>query len=126
MRIDHVALWVKDLEKMVFFYTKHFGATAGKLYTNEEKGFQSYFLTFESGGRLELMSRTDIVEKHEDALLGWAHIAISVGSKETVDTLTDELCRKGYCHVDGPRMTGDGYYESVVLDPEGNHIELTV
>ncbi|MGM0523126.1 MAG: VOC family protein [Bacillota bacterium] len=126
MIIDHVALWVEDLEKMVFFYTKHFGATAGKLYTNEEKGFQSYFLTFESGGRLELMSRTDIVKKHEDALLGWAHIAISVGSKEKVDSLTDELCRKGYCHVDGPRMTGDGYYESVVLDPEGNHIELTV
>ena len=126
MRINHVALWVKDLEKMVFFYTKHFGATAGKLYTNEEKGFQSYFLTFESGARLELMSRTDIVEKHEDALLGWAHIAISVGSKETVDTLTDELCRKGYCHVDGPRTTGDGYYESVVLDPEGNHVELTI
>ena len=126
MRIDHVALWVEDLEKMVFFYTKHFGATAGKLYTNEEKGFQSYFLTFESGGRLELISRTDIVEKHEDALLGWAHIAISVGSKETVDTLTDELCRKGYCHIDGPRTTGDGYYESVVLDPEGNHIELTI
>lgn len=126
MRIDHVALWVKDLEKMVFFYTKHFGATAGNRYTNKEKGFQSYFLTFESGARLELMSRTDVTEKHDEQVLGWAHIAISLGSKEKVDQLTDELCRKGYCHMDGPRTTGDGYYESVVLDPEGNHLELTI
>ncbi|CUL30048.1 TPA: VOC family protein [Listeria monocytogenes] len=107
------------------FYVTYFGATANDLYENKTKGFTSYFLTFEDGARLEIMSRTDVTGKTTGENLGWAHIAISTGTKEAVDELTEKLRQDGFAIAGEPRMTGDGYYESVVLDPEGNRIEIT-
>ena len=127
MRIEHAALWVSDLERVRAFYEAYFGATAGPKYTNAAKGFESYFLTFPSGGaRLELMRKADVPASPPGAEhAGWAHLAFSVGSEELVDALTQRLQAAGLQVVDGPRRTGDGYYESVVLDPEGNRVEIT-
>jgi len=128
MRIAHVALWVNDLEAMRSFYATHFGGRAGAKYTNAAKGFESYFLSFEGGARLEIMRRTDVAGAARPAgeVPGWAHLAFSVGSTAAVDALTRRLEAAGLRRVDGPRRTGDGYYESVVLDPEGNRLEITV
>ncbi|WP_420151357.1 VOC family protein [Spirosoma sp.] len=130
MHIEHVALWVRDLEQMRFFYETYFGATANDKYVNDRKGFLSYFLSFPDGGpRLEIMQMPNIQENQADGLtqrMGYAHIACSVGSEATVDELTDRLRKDGYEIVDGPRRTGDGYYESVVFDPEHNRVEITV
>ncbi|MBC2012023.1 VOC family protein [Listeria marthii] len=125
MKIEHVALWTTNLEKMKQFYITYFGATANDLYENKAKGFTSYFLSFASGARLEIMSRTDVTNQLSGENLGWAHIAISTGTKEAVDELTEKLRQDGFEIAGEPRMTGDGYYESVVLDPEGNRIEIT-
>lgn len=125
MKIEHIALWTTDLEKMKDFYVKYFGATANDLYENKTKGFTSYFLSFENGARLEIMSRTDVTGKNLGKNLGWAHIAISTGTKEMVDKLTEKLRKDGFKVAGEARTTGDGYYESVVLDPEGNRIEIT-
>ncbi|MBC1999007.1 VOC family protein [Listeria marthii] len=125
MKIEHVALWTTNLEKMKQFYITYFGATANDLYENTTKGFTSYFLSFASGARLEIMSRTDVTNQLSGENLGWAHIAISTGTKEAVDELTEKLRQDGFEIAGEPRMTGDGYYESVVLDPEGNRIEIT-
>ena len=126
MKIEHVAIWVNDLEGMRDFYKKYFNGEENSLYHNPKKQFESYFITFEGGARLELMKRVGI----EDALLtetiGYAHIAFSVGSKEKVNELTNTLREAGYAVLNGPRTTGDGYYESVVSDPEGNQIEITI
>ena len=125
MKIEHVAIWVKELEQMRTFYERYFSVTSNKKYVNPEKGFSSYFLSFHTGARLEIMHRDDM-EARGYAGLGWAHIAISLGTKEKVDALTEKLRDDGF-HIFGePRITGDGYYESVVEDPEGNLIELTV
>jgi lactoylglutathione lyase len=129
MRIEHLAIWTTDLEKMRAFYTKYFQATAGERYVNPRKNFQSYFLTFSSGCRLELMHMPGIpksVNHVEKQFTGLIHLAISTGSKTAVDALTEKLRNDGYPVVGEPRTTGDGYYESVVLDPEGNRIEITV
>ena len=130
MSIEHVAMWVRDLSRMRTFYETYFGATANDKYVNAEKGFSSYFLSFpDSGPRLELMQMPGILENRQDGLaqwMGFTHIALSVGSEATVDTLTERLRNDGYTIADGPRRTGDGYYESVVLDPEQNRIEITV
>jgi lactoylglutathione lyase len=127
MRIEHVALWTRDLEGLRAFYERYFGATAGARYYNPKKQFQSYFLSFEGGARIELMHSPQIEEPGKaGARLGYAHLAIALGSQEAVDALTARLRADGYPVLDGPRRTGDGYYESVVLDPEGNRIELTV
>ncbi|EAE7279555.1 glyoxalase/bleomycin resistance/extradiol dioxygenase family protein [Listeria monocytogenes] len=125
MKIEHVALWTTNLEQMKQFYVTYFGVTANDLYENKTKGFTSYFLSFEDGARLEIMSRTDVTGKTTGENLGWAHIAISTGTKEAVDELTEKLRQDGFAIAGEPRMTGDGYYESVVLDPEGNRIEIT-
>lgn len=125
MKIEHIALWVKDLEGMKSFYVKYFKATSNEKYTNTSKGFSSYFLTFQSGARLELMNRIDINLLTNESL-GWAHLAFSVGSEEQVDVLTEQLRSEGIEIVGEPRTTGDGYYESVIRDPEKNLIELTV
>ncbi|GAB3792566.1 VOC family protein [Spirosoma humi] len=129
MHIDHIALWVRDLNPMRTFYETYFGATANKIYTNVRKGFSSYFLTFPDGGsRLEIMQMPGIPDTKNEALLqfmGLIHFAISVGSKDAVDALTHRLRTDGYTIVGEPRHTGDGYYESVVLDPEENRIEIT-
>lgn len=129
MKIEHVAVWVRDLELMKDFYLNYFDADANALYTNPKKQFQSYFLSFKSGARLELMTRPDIlshmIESGQEAY-GYAHLAFAVGSKEKVDALTETLRSKGYQVLGEPRTTGDGYYESVISDPEGNRIELTI
>jgi lactoylglutathione lyase len=128
MRIEHVALWTADLERLRQFYETYFGARANTRYSNPAKRFQSYFLTFASGARLEIMQRPDVVAgaEAEHPALGWAHVAFSAGSEHEVEQLTQRLARDGYSVVDGPRRTGDGYYESVVLDPDGNRVEITV
>ncbi|BCT30245.1 VOC family protein [Bacillus amyloliquefaciens] len=126
MRIEHAAIWVKDLERMKKFYEKYFGAKANDLYHNEKKDFKSYFLTFDSGCRLELMKKGGIDEAPSQNMTGWAHLAFSTGSKERVNELTETFKNDGFQVVSGPRVTGDGYYESVIEDWEGNLIEITV
>ena len=128
MTIEHVAIWVKDLEIMRDFYVKYFGMTCNEKYVNNKNGFSSYFLAFEDGARLEIMHRKDISEKVGDIdnTFGLTHLAISLGNKARVDELTEKLDKDGYIVAGDPRTTGDGYYESVILDPEGNNIELTV
>ena len=128
-KIEHVAMWVKDLEKMKTFYETYFSADAGEKYHNERAHFTSYFLSFRDGCRLELMHKSEIMDNH-DALhiefTGYVHLAFSLGSSDFVEELTEKLRDDGYEVVREPRTTGDGYYESVILDPEGNKIELTI
>jgi len=127
MRIEHLAIWVKDLEKMKRFYTKYFQMKCGSKYINENKMFSSYFLSFDSGARIEIMYRPDISEQNADKgkVNGITHFAISVGNKEKVNQLTELFRSDGFEIIGEPRTTGDGYYESVILDPEGNSIEIT-
>ena len=129
MKIEHIAIWAKDIVKLKNFYANYFQASVGLKYFNAKKNFESYFLNFDSGCRLEIMQMPGIPESKNDALqqfTGIIHFAISVDSKEIVDTLTERLRNDGYEIVGEPRTTGDGYYESVVLDPEGNRIEITI
>lgn len=128
MQIEHVAIWTKDLEQLKAFYTSYFGATAGKKYVNADKQFESYFLTFDSGARLELMCKPGILDVQgagaEAQFYGYTHLAFSVGSPKKVDELTTRFQKDGYQVISGPRHTGDGYYESCVLDPDGNRVEI--
>lgn len=128
MFIEHIAIWCSDLEKMKAFYCKWFNATANEIYHNHAKKYASYFLSFEQGARLELMQMEGIPGSANDIMKqvkGLIHFAIAVKSKETVDQLTEYLRNAGYKVIGEPRTTGDGYYESVVLDPEENRIEIT-
>jgi lactoylglutathione lyase len=128
-RIEHVALWARDLERLCLFYARAFDATMGPVYENEAKEFKSRFLSFASGARIEIMSTTQLqpVELAPGAQrMGLTHLAFSLGSESAVNRLTEKLKSEGARLLDGPRRTGDGYYESVVLDPEGNRVELTV
>jgi lactoylglutathione lyase len=126
MKIEHLAIWVKDIETMKSFYCTYFGAVAGEKYVNPKKEFESYFLKLDDGARIELMHKPFINEFVAKEMLSLAHIAISVGSKENVNALTQKLKDNGFTIVGEPRTTGDGYYESAILDPEGNRIEVTV
>ncbi|MDE5741478.1 MAG: VOC family protein [Oscillospiraceae bacterium] len=126
MKIEHAAILYRDLEKAKRFFEDYFGGTAGKLYRNEKTGFSSYFLTFEDGCRLEIMNKPDAEASTIKNVLGFSHIAFSVGSKESVDVFTERLRNDGYFVMSEPRVTGDGYYESVIADCEGNTIEITV
>jgi lactoylglutathione lyase len=129
MKIEHLAIWTRDLEKMKAFYETYFQARANEKYTNQKKSFHSYFLSMGDGARLELMQMPGIPESTNniyDQFSGLIHFAISVGSKEEVDSITEKLRHDGYEVVGEPRTTGDGYYESVVLDPEGNRLEITI
>lgn len=130
MHIEHLAMWVRDLEQMRAFYETYFGATANDKYINPRKGFSSYFLSFpDEGPRLELMQMPDILDRPMDAqtqYMGLTHIAFSVGSIDAVNELTERLRQAGYVIAGEPRRTGDGYYESVALDPEQNQIEITI
>ena len=129
MKIEHIAIWVKDLELMKSFYEKYFNAQSGDQYFNASKNFKSYFLSFNEGCRLELMTMPSIPDSKDDVMVqftGIIHFAVSVGSKDQVDELTKKLESEGITIVGYPRTTGDGYYESVVLDPEGNRIEITI
>jgi lactoylglutathione lyase len=128
-RVEHVAFWTEELERLVDFYEKYFDAAAGSKYINAAKGYESRFLSFQGGARIEIM-RTSTLKPVKLApgaqRLGLAHLAISVGSKQHVEELTARLRNDGFEVVDGPRHTGDGYFESVVLDPDGNRIEITI
>jgi lactoylglutathione lyase len=149
MKIEHVAIWVKDIDNVCEFYRKYFGGVVQPLYHNPAKQFTSRFITFDDGARLEIMHRPDInvgtLTESKSNILGFGnvhtsvaaaltlrmfhveqfHLAFSVGSKEEVDRLTQQMSDDGITIVGQPRTTGDGYYESVVLDPEGNRIEIT-
>lgn len=127
MKIEHVAMYVNDLETAKEFFVKYLGGRANELYHNKKTDFRSYFISFEDGARLEIMNKP----KMEDAgkginRTGYIHLAFSVGSKEKVDELTEILKNDGYEVLSGPRTTGDGYYESCILGIEGNQIEITV
>ena len=159
MKIEHVAIWAKNIDMVCEFYRKYFGGEIQPIYHNPAKQFTSRFVTFDDGARLEVMNRPDIdvgtvtslqsythrsanekmraffrfltsavfhVEHPKSPNIGFAHISFSVGSKEEVDRLTQKMSEDGICVVGEPRTTGDGYYESVVLDPEGNRVEITV
>lgn len=126
MKIEHVALYVTDLEKMRSFYETYFSATSNDKYHNPTTGLETYFLSFDEGSRLEIMTRPDMILQDKPMFrTGFTHLAFSLGSKELVDQLTIQLKNDGYTVISGPRTTGDGYYESCVLDPEDNQIELT-
>jgi lactoylglutathione lyase len=125
VRVEHVALWVRDLDAVADFYVKHLGARAGSLYRNAAKGFASRFLEFSSGARLEIMTRTNVDSRAAAEQLGYAHLALAVGDEAAVDRLAAAFTAAGVPIVDGPRRTGDGYYECVVRDPEGNRVEIT-
>ncbi len=128
MKIEHIAFWVEDLEKAKDFYQTYFDMIASDRYHNPAKNFTSYFLSFkEEGTRIELMHRPDIAitSGQRGLVTGITHLAISVGSKEQVDQLTERLRTDGFTIAGEPRTTGDGYYESVVLDTEGNLVEIT-
>lgn len=124
MRIEHIGLWVKDLEGMKDFYMKYFDAQPNELYHNKTTNFKSYFLTFDgSDTRLELMIKPGLLEQDGERF-GYAHLAYQVADEAAVDALHKRLVNDGYKHVNGPRTTGDHYYEAVVEDPEGNFIEI--
>jgi lactoylglutathione lyase len=128
MKIEHVAIWCKDLEGLKDFYVNYFRARSNDRYINPIKNFCSYFLSFDEGCRLELMQMPGIPDSANDVykqFQGLVHFAISVGDRNAVDSLTNRLRADGFEIVGEPRATGDGYYESVVLDPEGNRIEIT-
>jgi lactoylglutathione lyase len=128
MKLAHIALWTEDLERSREFYEKYFNAQSNERYQNEKKGFLSYFLRFENEAQLELMHMPGVArcqQKKGEQRMGLIHIAFSTGSRRGVDELTKELRRDGYSVVGAPRTTGDGYYESVILDPDGNLVEIT-
>lgn len=127
MRIDHIALWTTNLEGLHNFYIHYFDASSNEIYYNHSKEFRSYFLSFDGDCRLEIMEMPRIPLSRNDAIkqfIGIIHFAINVGSKEKVDQLTETLKKDGYKVVSEPRTTGDGTYESIVLDPDGNRIEI--
>lgn len=121
-RIHHIGVYVSCLETVKSFFIDYFGAVAGSLYHNPSTGLSTYFLTFADGSRLELLNRPDIVPNISAAPF---HLSVSVGSKDKVDRMTDVLVSKGYLAISGPRLTGDGYYESLISGPESILIEIT-
>ncbi len=127
MKLEHVALLVTDLEAAKQFFITFFNASSNNIYYNPNTGLRTYFLTFEDGARLELMQRPNAVDSSKELLqTGLVHLAFGVGSKEKVEELTQQLESAGYPVLSGPRTTGDGYYESCVLGPENNLIEITI
>ena len=129
MKIHHIAIWCQDLEQMRFFYETYLGAVSNERYINEKKQFQSYFLKFEGEVSLELMQKVNIPTNINDVyeqFMGLNHFAISVGSERAVNEMTEKLRNDGFEIIGEARWTGDGYYESVVFDPEKNRIEITI
>ena len=129
MKIEHIAIWTNQIEELKVYYTKYFGGKANKKYINKEKNFQSYFITFRSGARLEIMNRPDIPENNNNNIetqhQGIIHIAFGVNSMQEVDSKAKELANAGFKILSGPRKTGDGYYEFETLDPDQNRLEVT-
>ncbi len=124
LRVHHIALWVADLERMRAFYVGVLGGTSGPVYENPRTGFRSCFVSF-TDCRLELMWQEGRHQTTaEGAALGFAHIAMSAGTPAEVDALVADLRASGVAVVGEPRVTGDGYYEAVIEDPEGNRIEI--
>jgi lactoylglutathione lyase len=127
MGIDHIAMYVNDLEKARDFFVKYFEAESNAGYHNKKTNFKSYFLSFYEGSRLEIMNRPNLNNSKKELLqIGFIHLAFSVGSKERVDRITKQLKKDGYEVVSGPRTTGDGYYESCIIGVEGNQVEITI
>ena len=127
MKIEHIAMYVKDLEAARDFFVKYLGGHSNDGYYNRTTGFRSYFVSFDDGARLEIMTRPDLTEQEKPLTgTGYAHLAFSVGSREKVDELTDRFREDGFEVESGPRVTGDGYYESCIVVIEGNRIEMTV
>lgn len=127
MKIEHIAMYVKDLEGAKQFFEQYMGAVSNEMYHNKTTGFRSYFLSFEDGARLEIMNKPDMDDADKTLQrTGFIHVAFSVGSREKVDMLTAQLKEAGYEVISGPRTTGDGYYESCIVAIEGNQIEITV
>jgi lactoylglutathione lyase len=124
MIIEHVAIWVQDLELMLAFYAGMLGGAGGDRYENPGTGFTSYFVAFGDGPRLELMALPGLEPSPAGLCFGYAHLALRLGSPEAVDAAVAELRERGVAVESEPRLTGDGYYEAVVLDPEGNRVEL--
>ncbi|MVB10934.1 Glyoxalase/Bleomycin resistance protein/Dioxygenase superfamily protein [Caprobacter fermentans] len=126
MTITHAAIYTQNLKKLEEFYCRWFGGKAGPEYENPSKGFSSRFISFESGARLELMHSRNLNETvRREFTAGYAHLAFSTESEREVDNLTARMKEEGVPVVSGPRRTGDGYYESCVLDPDGNRVEIT-
>ena len=127
MKIEHIAMYVNDLEKAKNFFVEYFNGHVGAEYRNKTTDFRSYFISFDEGARLEIMQKPEVPDLEKPpARTGYIHIAFSVGSKEAVDTLTEKLKKAGYEVISGPRTTGDGYYESCIASIEDNLIEITV
>ena len=127
MKIEHVAMYVNDLEAAKEFFVRYLGGRANDGYHNKTTDFRSYFLSFDGGARLEIMRKPQMVDPEKDLnRTGFVHVAFSVGSKEKVDELTARLKADGFPVVSGPRTTGDGYYESCIVGIEDNQIEITV
>lgn len=125
MNIAHIAIWTKELEAMKDFYTRYFKGESNEKYINPVKQFESYFICFESGAKLELMRKQSVGNPIDtEERLGISHIAFELGSEEAVLSLTETLRSDGFHVVGEPRTSGDGYFESVVLDVDGNRVEL--
>ena len=126
-RLDHLALYTTKLEVLRDFYLRYFKATSNEKYLNPRKGFASYFLSFEGESRLEIMQKDSVQDGNageKPEYLGFTHVAFSVGDEKEVNQLTERLRADGYSVIGEPRTTGDGYYESVILDPDGNRVEI--
>jgi len=127
MKIEHIAMYVNNLEQTKEFFIKYFGATANGGYHNQNTDFRSYFLSFGDGARIEIMNRPEMDDDEKGvSRTGYIHIAFSAGSREKVDEITGQLRQDGYKVISGPRTTGDGYYESCIIGIEGNQIEITI
>jgi lactoylglutathione lyase len=129
MILEHAAIWTNDLEKLKNYYVKYFDAVPNEKYRNHQKEFQSYFLSFESGARLEIMKMKGVPENLNDTVqqqhLGIIHLAFGVETMQEVDAKAVQLQADGFAVLSGPRKTGDGYYEFETLDPDHNRIEVT-
>ena len=127
MKIEHIAMYVNNLEQAKKFFVKYLDGKANKIYHNIKTDFRSYFISFDDGARMEIMNKPEMsdIEKPVNRT-GYIHVAFSVGSREKVNELTNFLKTDGYEVISGPRTTGDGYYESCIIAVEGNQIEITV
>ena len=125
MYLEHTAIYTKDLDRLKDFYTKYFSGRANEKYHNVKTGMQTYFISFKGGSRLELMQKPELASRDKSTLVdGLTHISFCVGSREKVDELTQVLINDGYTVKSIPRETGDGYYESCILDPDSNEVEI--